>query len=457
MPMNDPPFAVLIVDDEPNIRSGLQKGLAHEADVVDTAENADVALERFYRTPYSLVIADVRLPGAMNGLDLVRQMLALRPQTPMIVITAHGTVETAVEAMRLGAFDFVTKPVDLDLIRQQVRKARDHHRLLRENHELRHQLAAAGEVSGIIGNCTSMQNMLGQIRQVASTDATVMIQGESGTGKELVARAIHDLSHRADGPFVAVNLGALPESLLESELFGHEKGSFTGASRRKPGCFEQAAGGSLFLDEITEISAKCQVDLLRVLETGQYRRVGGESLLQTDVRLISATNKDPASEIEDGNLREDLFYRLNVVPIKIPPLRQRKEDIPLLIEHFMEHFCRKHHRETKLVAPEAMQLLTSYRWPGNVRQLRNVVERLVVIVNGDTVQSEDVPAEFADTPASLDTARVGTTLAEAVEETEKACIAAALQACEYHREKTAKALGISVRTLHYKMNRYELH
>ena len=455
--MTNDPFAILIVDDEPNIQSGLRRGLAEEADVIDTAGNAEDAITKFRTTAYSLVIADVRLPSAISGLELIEQMLRLRPQTTAIVITAPGTVETAVEAMRLGAFDFITKPIDLDLIRQQVRKAREHHALLRENRRLRNQLANAGEVSGIIGNCSSMQSLLHQIRQVAATDATVMIQGESGTGKELVAKAVHEYSPRRQREMITINCGAIPENLLESELFGHEKGAFTGASRQKPGCFEQAAGGSLFLDEITEIPAKCQVDLLRVLESGQYYRVGGETQLQTNVRLISATNKNARTEIDEGNFREDLYYRLNVVPIEIPPLRQRRDDIPLLVEHFMEHFCKRHHREHKLVSPNAMQILVSARWPGNVRQLRNVVERLVVTVNGDTVHADDVPSEVADAATRTVAGTVPTTLADAVEEAERACISAALTSCEYHREKTAKMLGVSIRTLHYKMNRYELH
>lgn len=454
--MNIDGFRILIVDDEPNIRSGLEKGLAKEADVIETASDADEGLAKFRSTPFQLVVADVRLPSAMNGLEMVEQMLRSRPQTTAIVITAHGTVETAVEAMRLGAFDFITKPVDLDLIREQVRKAREHHRLRLENRELRDRLADAGEVSGIIGNCAAMQDVLQQVRQVAVTDATVMIQGESGTGKELVARALHDLSDRSENPFVAVNLGALPETLLESELFGHEKGSFTGASRQKPGCFERAKGGSLFLDEITEIPAKCQVDLLRVLETGQYSRVGGEEILTSDVRLISATNKTAQTEIDEGTFREDLYYRLNIVPIQLPPLRQRREDIPLLVEHFLKHFCQRHNRESRKLAAEAMQRLVSARWPGNVRQLRNMIERLVVTVSDDTIHASDIPTELDPATTQAGIART-TTLAEAVEEAEKAAVIAALSACDYHREHTAKMLGVSVRTLHYKMNRYGLH
>jgi two-component system NtrC family response regulator len=452
MPANS--FSILIVDDEPNIRSGLEKGLSKEAEVIETACDADEALAKFREAAFTLVITDIRLPSAMNGLELVERMLQSRPQTTVIVITAHGSVETAVEAMRLGAFDFITKPLDLDLIRQQVRKAREHYRLRLENRVLRDQLANVGEVSGIIGNCAAMQDVLQQVRQVAATDATVMIQGESGTGKELVARALHDLSDRNAKPFIAVNLGALPETLLESELFGHEKGSFTGASRQKPGCFERAQGGSLFLDEITEIPAKCQVDLLRVLETGEYSRIGGEDVLNSDVRLISATNKIAQAEIDEGSFREDLFYRLNVVPIEIPPLRQRRDDIPLLVEHFLTHFCQRHARPVKIVAAEAMERLIVARWPGNVRQLRNVVERLVVTVGDDCIHAEDIPKELGPPPVGAVAVR---TLAESVEEAEKASIMSALTACDFHREKSAQLLGVSVRTLHYKMSRYGLH
>lgn len=453
--MNADDFRLLIVDDEPNIRSGLEKGLAKEADFIDSAGDAEEALGKFRATPYQLVIVDVRLPSAMNGLELVEQMLRGRPQTTAVVITAHGTVETAVEAMRLGAFDFITKPVDLELIREQVRKAREHHRLRQENRELRTRLADAGEVSGIVGTCAAIQEVLQQVRQVAVTDATVMIQGESGTGKELVARALHDLSDRSDAAFIAVNLGALPETLLESELFGHEKGAFTGATRQKPGCFERAKRGTLFLDEITQIPTKCQVDLLRVLESGQYSRIGGEELLNSDVRLISATNKYAQTEVEDGSFREDLYYRLNIVPIQIPPLRHRREDIPLLVEHFLTHFCQRHNRDHKTIAADAMQKLASARWPGNIRQLRNMIERLVVTVTRDTIHAEDVPSELA--PTANSSTKTPATMAEAVEEAERTALTAALVACDYHRENAAKKLGVSVRTLHYKMNRYGLH
>ncbi|XZE34856.1 sigma-54-dependent transcriptional regulator [Pirellulaceae bacterium SH501] len=448
-------FGVLIVDDEPNIRSGFAKGLASEADLVETAGNAIEALETFQSREHALVIVDVRLNCEMTGLELLRRIIHLRPQTAVIVITAHGTVETAVEAMRSGAFDFILKPVDLNLVRQQVRKAREHFELLNENALLRHQLAESGEISRIVAGGAAMEEVFRQIRQVAATEATVMIHGESGTGKELIARALHDLSDRNKGPFIAVNLGALPETLLESELFGHEKGSFSGAIRQKPGCFEQAAGGTLFLDEVTEMSAKSQVDLLRVLETGEFNRIGGEARLQSDARIISATNRSVQDLIEEGTFREDLFYRLNIIPIEVPPLRRRREDIPLLVQHFLEHFCSRHRKDLKSVTPEAMQILSSAPWPGNVRQLRNVIERLVIVGASNAIGVSDLPSDLQKGTRIAQASP--TSLAEALDECEKVTIQAALEACNLHRENTAKLLGISVRTLHYKMSRHGMH
>jgi two-component system NtrC family response regulator len=449
------PFSILIVDDEQNIRSGLAKGLLSEATVIDIAASGEEALTKFQLTGHPLVIVDVRLNGSMSGIDLLKRILVMRPQTSVIVITAHGSVEMVVDAMRSGAFDFILKPVDLNLVRQQVRRAREHYELRIENHSLKHQLADTGKLSSIIAAGSAMQEVFRQIRQVAATDATVMIHGESGTGKELIARALHDLSDRCAGPFVAINIGALPESLLESEMFGHEKGAFTGATRQKPGCFEQAASGTLFLDEITEMSSKSQVDLLRVLEMNEFTRVGGEEKLKSDARIISATNRDTQELIEEGTFREDLFYRLNIIPIHVPPLRSRREDIPLLVEHFLEFFCVRHKRLQKNLTDEAMQALVAADWPGNVRQLRNVVERMVITVSEDTIQKSQLPAEVRIDPRAA--TRIAGSLAEAVEECEKLTIQTVLQSCNFHREKTAKALGISVRTLHYKMSRYGLH
>ncbi|MEZ6089149.1 MAG: sigma-54 dependent transcriptional regulator [Pirellulaceae bacterium] len=448
-------FNILIVDDEPNIRSGLAKGLSQIADQIETASSVNEGLDKFDAGNFHLVIADIRMPGDRDGLDMVALIQQRKPSTTTIVITAHGSMETAVEAMRRGAFDFISKPVDLNLIRQQVSKAAQHYRLQHENHELKERLAATGEFTGIVGSSQALQDLLTQIRQIASTDATVMIQGESGTGKELIARAIHEHSNRAAAPFIAVNLGALPESLLESELFGHEQGSFTGASRQKPGCFEQASGGTLFLDEITEIPAKSQVDLLRVLETQCFKRVGGESELKSNARIISATNREVSQLRDEGAFREDLYYRLNVVPIHVPPLRSRRGDIPLLVEYFLERFCKRHRRSHKTVSAEAMRKLVNARWPGNIRQLRNVIERVVVTSSSEVIQACDLPDETGAVDSS--SSGVVRTLAEITDSAERAGIEDALIANDHHRELTARSLGISVRTLHYKMNKYDLH
>lgn len=452
----DEAFRILIVDDEPNIRSGLAKGLEKEVDGIETASNVVEAIDKFDAGNFQIVIADVRLPGDCDGLELLSLIQQREPNTTMIMITAHGTVEMAVDAMRRGAFDFITKPVDLNLIRQQIAKAVAHHRLQTENRFLKDRLAEAGELPNIIGNCRALNDVLQQIRQVADTDATVLIHGESGTGKELIARAIHDMSRRFASPFIPVNLGALPENLLESELFGHEKGAFTGASRQKPGCFEQSMRGTLFLDEITEIPMKCQVDLLRVLETGLFTRVGGEDVISSDARIVSATNRDIPQLVEEGGFREDLFYRLNIVPIDVPPLRQRREDIPLLADHFLIHFCTRHHRPTKTLSDEALKVLMSANWPGNVRQLRNVIERLVVTVNDERIAAKDLPAELNAAAINKSSNQLRS-LAEVTESAEKEAILASLAANDFHREQTARMLGVSIRTLHYKMSRYGLH
>ena len=450
MEMSEP--TVLVIDDEKNIRTGLAQGLRRVASSVVTAVDAQEGLAAFAKERPDIVITDIRLPGELSGLDVVRQVVDESPDSRVIVITAYASVETAVEAMRLGAFDFVTKPVDLDVIRHQVRKAAEHRRLVEENRRLREGLAASGQVPEIIGNCAATQDMLRLIRQVAQTDATVLLMGESGTGKELTARAIHQLGEQKEKPFVGVNLGAIPENLIESELFGHEKGAFTDAHRQKIGHFESAQGGTLFLDEITETDAKTQVALLRVLEEREFRRVGGEEVIENDARVISATNKDIEQLVQDGAFREDLFYRLNVVPIQLPALRERADDIPLLAEHFLNQFCRRYNREPKRFAPQAMRSLTSRAWPGNIRQLKNFVERLVVTIPAETILLPDLPEETG-TQSDVPTG----TLAEAVEEAEREAIMAALAKCGYHREQTAKLLEISVRSLHYKMSRYGLH
>jgi DNA-binding NtrC family response regulator len=462
-------FRILIVDDEPNIRAGLARALGSDGLEVATAGNADEAVTLLTSTHYPLVITDLKMPGARSGLDLIRLIKSDRPDTLILIITAYGSIETAVEAMRLGAHDYIVKPVDLGLLRLQVRKALEHHQLRQENRLLRARLADAGALPEIVGQSIAVREVFTKIRQVAGTDVTVLIQGESGTGKELIARAIHNLSPRQGGPFVAANIGAVAEGLVESELFGHEKGAFSGAHRRRPGWFELAEGGTLFLDEVGDMGAKTQVDLLRVLEQKEVRRLGGDQAIRLDVRLIAATHQDVEDLVARGRLREDLYYRLNVVPLRVPPLRERRDDIPLLAQHFLRGAEQRHGREPKQISGGAMRTMCEYSWPGNVRQLRNLMERLVVTVERPTIQLDDLPREMyqlprtprdlcwpADIRAEDSARRPVITLDAAVQEAEKAAILAALDTCNHHRERTAQALGISVRTLHYKMNRYSL-
>ncbi len=449
--MEVPPINLLIVDDEPNILAGLASGLKSHSVTIFTAVDGEQAEQIAGEEVIHILLTDMRLPGRLNGIDLIRLFREKFPEISVMAITAFATVETAVEAMRLGAFDFISKPIDLDLIRHQVGKAITHQQLLMENHQLREQLSHAGSISGLIGNSETTRQIARQIRQVADTDATVMILGESGTGKEVTARAIHNLSHRKAHPFMPVNMGALPESLIESELFGHEKGAFTDARKQKAGYFETAQGGTLFLDEITETTPKTQIALLRVLEQREFRRVGGDRFIPFNTRIISASNRDVDELVQKGTFREDLYYRLNIVPLFLPPLRNRREDIPVLADHFMSHFCSRHGRPLKSLSNGAMDVLCSRMWPGNIRQLRNLMERLAVTVHGDTVQMDDIPPE-----RSPQEDIVPSSLQEAVEAAEKTAILNALQECMNHREKTAERLKISIRTLHYKMSRYGL-
>jgi two-component system NtrC family response regulator len=465
--MSNEAFPILIVDDEPNIRTGLARALESESYVISTAKDAQEALELFRRIRHHLVLTDLKMPGSDSGIDLIRTIKDERPETLIIVITAHGTIETAVEAMRLGAHDYLSKPIDLGTLRIQVRNAFEHSRLKDENRLLRERLAVMGEIPEMIGQSAAIREVFASIRQVAETDVTILIQGESGTGKELVAHAIHNLSQRRDGPFIAANFGALPEGLIESELFGYEKGAFTGAQRQKPGWFEMARGGTLLLDEVGEMMTKTQIDLLRVLETREVRRLGGGVMVPLDVRLVVATHQDIDGLVSSGKMREDLYYRLNVIPLRVPSLRERRDDIPLLAQHFMKWAQQRHGRKQKQLAGAAMRALCDYSWPGNVRQLKNCMERLVVTVESSTIHLEDLPKEMhrvghptvAGTwpaPAQESPRQEVMPLEVAVSEVEKATILAALERCNHHRERTAGMLGISVRTLHYKMNRYSL-
>ena len=444
---------ILVVDDEQGLCAGLQEALRREGYLVDATTDSPEALELARQRLYNLVISDIKMPG-LNGLELLSQVRARHRDTLFILMTAYGTVENAVEAMKQGAYDYLPKPIDMKRLRAIVQKALEFQAVVAENNELRARLETRSEPSLLVGESESMRAINRLVEEVAGSDVTVLVEGESGTGKEIVARSIHMRSTRRERPFISVNCAALAEQLLEAELFGHVKGAFTGAIATKPGRFQLAHGGTLFLDEIGDLSAKGQGDLLRVLEDGAFRMVGGSELVRVNVRVIAATNKTLQESVKEGKFREDLFYRLQIVPIQMPPLRERAEDIPLLVERFFEHFSAKHKRRRKRMSPEALQICQRFSWPGNVRQLRNVVERVVITCREAVVDVEHLPDFLRDFDRHTITftVRPGTPLAEV----EKMLIRQTLTHVTSNREEAAKALGISRRALQYKLKEYGL-
>ncbi|MFP4204924.1 MAG: sigma-54-dependent transcriptional regulator [Spirochaetaceae bacterium] len=445
-------FNVLIVDDEKNIRQGLGKALEMDGHHVLLAEDGQEALDIIHEEEVDLIIADLRMPR-LSGEELLRRVVDQWPTIPVIILTGHGTIETAVQAMRDGAFDFLTKPVNLDRLSLLVRRALSTRELVMQHHRMQEELDNQRRFSNIIGKSSAMHRIFDVVRQVAPTKASVMITGESGVGKELVADALHNLSDRRDKPFIKVHCAALSETLLESELFGHEKGSFTGAVARKRGRFELAHMGSIFLDEIGEISQNVQIKILRVLQEKKFERVGGEETIEVDTRIISATNKDLKAEIERGTFREDLYYRLNVVNIDIPPLRERKEDIPLLVSAFIKEFAQENNKPVEGIDHKANALLYNYSWPGNVRELRNCIESALVMCKGTIITPDDLPPSITESSGSNDIRiPVGSTLAEA----EREIIRSTLNAHNGNKSRTAEVLGIGRKTLHRKIADYHL-
>jgi DNA-binding NtrC family response regulator len=442
---------ILVVEDELNIRTALVTMLEKRGYVARSAGTAEEALRVLDETTMDLVITDLKMPG-IGGMELLRRVKEVWQATEVVVMTAYGSIETAVEAMRLGAYDYITKPIDRDRFPVLVEKALERHFLASENRELRDRLETRARFEDMIGDSALMHQIYNLVEMVAASDVTVLVAGESGTGKELLARAIHQKSPRASGPFISVNCGALPETLLESELFGYEKGAYTGAMGTKVGRFELADGGTLFLDEIGELSLKSQVDFLRVLETKEFRRLGGTKVIKVDARIIAATNRNLEEAVKQGIFREDLYYRLNVIPLRMPPLRDRAEDIPLLVQSFLREFALKHGREAQEVSREAMRLLRLYAWPGNIRQLRNVMERLIITVRDRVVEPGHLPDEIQATKEHIRTVLV--TLGSTLEEIERDVIRRTLAEVTNHREKAAKILGISLRTLQYKIKEY---
>jgi DNA-binding NtrC family response regulator len=384
---------ILVVDDEQANRQFLQELLTLKGYEVMTAGDGLAGCALLEEIPFHVVLSDLKMPK-MSGVELIRQLKNLSPSTVGIIFTGHATIENAVDAMKAGAYDYITKPFHADEILVVLERALDYQRLNRENMSLRRQLKAKYKFENIISDHEKMLAIFEIVEKVADSDSTVLVYGESGTGKELIARALHYNSHRQDKPLIPINCGAIPEELLESELFGYEKGAFTGAASSRIGRFELAHTGTIFLDEIGEMSPSLQVKLLRVLQEREFERVGGTRTIKVDVRIIAATNKDLEAMVEQNTFREDLFYRLNVIPIELPPLRERRSDIPLLVQHFIEHFNAQKHRHLEGASPEALERLTAYAWPGNVRELENVIERITILKGAGVVTLEDLPEKI---------------------------------------------------------------
>ncbi|MEI8139517.1 MAG: sigma-54 dependent transcriptional regulator [bacterium] len=450
---------VLIVDDDKNTREGLKRALLGQYEVI-MADSAEKALSILDERTVDIVLSDIRMSG-MDGMTLLQRISARSNPPIVIMLTAYGNVETAVEAIKRGAYDFLTKPVNLDHLDLLIKRALHSSEVETENLNLRAQLDSHFGLSNIVGQSAKIQEVFDTIKQAAPSQATILIQGESGTGKELVAHAIHQLSTRSKGPFIPVHCAALNPTLLESELFGHEKGAFTGATDRRSGRFEMADGGTLFLDEISEIDPSIQVKLLRVLEERQFERVGGHQTLDVDIRLIAATNADLGAMVKAKTFRNDLFFRLDVVSIILPPLRDRAEDIPLLFTHFLKEFNTRNNKQIEDITPEAVEMLTAYSWPGNVREFRNVIERMVVLARSNRLSVRDLPLSIKNAVHGETTRlALGTTNDSqrsepaSMAEGERMMIYAALKKNDGNRTLAAEQLGISRRTLQRKLKEY---
>ncbi len=453
-----PDERILVVDDEPGMRSLLGRVLAKSGYSVNAFENGADALESMNSEDYDLAILDIEMPS-MNGIELLKKIKIKDTSLSVVMITAYGSLQSAVEAMRLGAYDYLSKPFEMEEIKHVVGKALERERLIRENRELHKELEEQYRFTGIVGKSPKMEEVYELVNQVAATNASVLIQGESGTGKELVARSIHYNSRRKGKPLVILNCAALAEGVLESELFGHEKGAFTGAIKRKAGRFELAHEGTLFLDEIGEIPVSTQLKLLRVLQEHEFERVGGEKTIKVDVRIIAATNKNLMEAVKEGRFREDLYYRLNVVNINIPPLRERKDDIPGLAEHFLAKFSGETGKKMEGIEPAAMDILARYDWPGNVRELENIIERAVVLEKGETVTTSSLPLTLRHEAEDTDVVKLpegGGTLTDVLEELERQLIVKALKDNGGSQTAAAAALGLKRSTLRYKLEKYGL-
>ena len=435
---------LLLVDDQPEVLEGLKMAFRKTDYNILAASSGEQAVQLMNSADVDVVLTDLKMEG-LDGIGVLRHALALNPAPAVIIMTAYGSVESAVEALKEGAYHYLTKPVNVKELRVLAEKANEHRSLIRENRELRTQIDKRFGIDGMIGETAEMQRLYEQVRLIAPTKANVLLLGESGTGKEVLAKALHHASPRARKPFVAVHCAALPETLLESELFGHERGAFTGAVSRRPGRFELADGGTILLDEIGEVPLSMQVKLLRVLEAREIQRVGGTENVKVDVRIIAATNRDLADEVAEGRFREDLYYRLNVVSLTLPPLRSRRADIAILSKHFLADLARENNREVPELSAEALAKLTAYHWPGNVRELRNVLENTFVFLRGKTIEPKDLPNTLV--PSEAPTDGIFLPLGLPLEEIETQYLKKTLTLCDGNRTKAADVLKISRRTL----------
>lgn len=452
---------ILLIDDEKDTCLALTTLLRQKGYSVSAVHSGEAALERLQNQTYDLIISDLFLPG-LSGIDILKRVKEASPRTCFILITGNASAETAVEAMKEGAFDYITKPFNFEKLKLQVAKALEKSQLIAENIYLRQQLRGRYRFDKIVGSSEPMQKVFSRMEKVAATDSTILILGASGTGKELVAKAIHYNSHRRDKPFVAINCGAIPADLLESELFGHVRGAFTSANVDKPGKFEVANGGTIFLDEIGNMPLQLQMKLLRVLQEYEFERVGSSHKIRLNVRLISATNVNLEAAVKKGDFREDLYYRLNVIPISLPPLCERRGDIPLLVRHFLEDICRTMNRPLMPVSHEALQAIEAYRWPGNVREMENVIERTVALADGESINLSDLPSYIAEvepnTPSSNNTQlpEIGTNMPALIAEIEQQLILQALSRSRGVKARAAELLGINRTTLVEKIKRFNL-
>jgi two-component system NtrC family response regulator len=441
---------ILVVDDERNYLLVLRELLERAGYDVDAVQQALDGLKLANTRGFDAALVDLRM-GELDGVEVMRRLRRIDPDLGVVIMTAYASVETAIESIKAGAADYVMKPFDNDAVLRTLQRTVSMTRLARENARLKEAVQVEHTGHDLLGSSAAISEVRQLVRQVAATDTTVLITGETGTGKEVVARAIHSASERAGQPFVAVHCAALAESVLESELFGHERGAFTGAVSTKRGRFELATGGTLFLDEIGEISSTVQVKLLRAIETRAFERVGGEVRIETDARFVAATNRDLETALREGRFREDLFYRLNVVRIRLPPLRERRDDIPLLAPHFVHRFGMRMNRPRARLSDAALELLVEYAWPGNVRELENVLERAIVISQGDVIEPQSLPAEIREPAPAVP---AGAPLQEALDAFERQLLLHALEDCEYVQAKAAQRLGLSKSALHYKLTRH---